>query len=442
MKTKIVIITSTYLHPFVEKAFEEFKEECDVTIADYTNFEHIADIYKKYETIADGFMVSGTTALSAIEHHVGEFKKPIVSFHADMISFYHALVKFFLERRDLDPKRCIFDFMLPIIQSPGNYEHASVDYLIHELDLNNLALTMDQWANKSTTGDFSMIEMNIALKIIDLWKQDKIDMVFCSYSSTIPLLEEHGVPYYFLYPVKDQLESQIRELLSQIRLEKYRENLPAAIAIAAHEPSVSDKTDQILEDAIQNIKKEFLIDAILQKESNVYYIYTTHRVVAMITKNFEVGYIIAMLKKNYDISAAVGYGIGKNITDAKKHAENALRESWNTDGSFVMNETNQLIGPLGSSQLPSFPQNLPDNIFKIAENCKLSTLTIQKLTSIIKMTGSYELTTNELADHMGVTVRNANRILRNLENGGAATIAHTRSTTSKGRPVKVYRLKL
>ena len=223
--------------------------------------------------------------------------------------------------------------------------------------------------------------MNIALKIIDLWKQDKIDMVFCSYSSTIPLLEEHGVPYYFLYPVKDQLESQIKELLSQIRLEKYRENLPAAIAIAAHEPSISDKTDQILEDAIQNIKKEFLIDAILQ-------------------------------------------------------------ESWNTDGSFVMNETNQLIGPLGSSQLPSFPQNLPDNIFKIAENCKLSTLTIQKLTSIIKMTGSYELTTNELADHMGVTVRNANRILRNLENGGAATIAHTRSTTSKGRPVKVYRLKL
>ena len=49
--------------------------------ADYTNFEHIADIYKKYETIADGFMVSGTTALSAIEHHVGEFKKPVVSFH-------------------------------------------------------------------------------------------------------------------------------------------------------------------------------------------------------------------------------------------------------------------------------------------------------------------------------------------------------------------------
>ena len=50
------------------------------------------------------------------------------------------------------------------------------------------------------------------------------------------------------------------------------------------------------------------------------------------------------------------------------------------------------------------------------------TLTIQKLISIVKMNGSYEITTNELANHLGVTVRNANRILRNLENGGAARL--------------------
>ena len=49
MKQKIVIITSKYLHPFVEKAFEDFKEDCTVTIADYTNFDHITDIYRKYD---------------------------------------------------------------------------------------------------------------------------------------------------------------------------------------------------------------------------------------------------------------------------------------------------------------------------------------------------------------------------------------------------------
>lgn len=85
MKQKIVIITSKYLHPFVEKAFEDFKEDCTVTIADYTNFDHITDIYRKYEKTADGFMISGTTAMAAIEHHIGEFQKPVISFHADLI---------------------------------------------------------------------------------------------------------------------------------------------------------------------------------------------------------------------------------------------------------------------------------------------------------------------------------------------------------------------
>ena len=84
MKQKIVIITSKYLHPFVEKAFEDFKEDCTVTIADYTNFDHITDIYRKYEKTADGFMISGTTAMAAIEHHIGEFQKPVISFHAEI----------------------------------------------------------------------------------------------------------------------------------------------------------------------------------------------------------------------------------------------------------------------------------------------------------------------------------------------------------------------
>lgn len=440
MKTRIVVITSKYLHPFVQKAFDAFQDDCDVIIADYINFDHISDIYTEYESIADGFMISGITAMSAIEHHIGEFKKPIISFHADLISFYHALITFFLERRDLDPKRCIFDFMLPICADPQSASDASVDYLVHELDLDNLALVMDKWADTSTVGDFSRIEMNIAHKTIELWESGKIDMVFCSYSSTIPLLESKGVPYHFLYPVKKQLESQIKELLAQIQLEKYRENLPAAIAIADRNTSCETDSEEKIKEAIQKIKKEFLIDAILQAESGIYYIYTTYRVAAIITNNFEIGHISSVLKEDFQISAAIGYGIGKSITEAKKHAENALRESWNSDNSFVMNEKNQLIGPLGSSQLPDIAQELPENIFKIAENCKLSTLTIQKLASIIKMNGSCELTTNELADYMSVTVRNANRILRNLESGGAATIAYTRSTASKGRPVKVYRL--
>lgn len=96
MKQKIVIITSKYLHPFVEKAFEDFKEDCTVTIADYTNFDHITDIYRKYEKTADGFMISGTTAMAAIEHHVLVQSSSIVPFSFSFFNLLCSVVRTFL----------------------------------------------------------------------------------------------------------------------------------------------------------------------------------------------------------------------------------------------------------------------------------------------------------------------------------------------------------
>ncbi len=77
---------------------------------------------------------------------------------------------------------------------------------------------------------------------------------------------------YFLYPVKNQLESQIKELLAQIKLEKYRENLPVAIAIADRNKTSGEKSDGSVQDAVQKVAKALLIDAVFQAESEIYYI--------------------------------------------------------------------------------------------------------------------------------------------------------------------------
>lgn len=442
MKTNIVIITSKYLHPYIQNAFEKFRNDCNIIFADYVTFDHVADIYKRYEEIADGFMISGSATVSVIEHQIGEFKKPIIAFQADSLSFYQTLATLFLGQRDLSPERCIFDFILPLSQDMENASDSTVSYFIQHLDQKQLDETMYAWIKRNTTGDFSQIVSTIANKIITLWENKKIDMVLCSYSSIVPLLKEKKIPYHFFYPVKEQLEEQIKELLIQIQFEKYIENLPAAIAISCQHETIEQTQTGNIREVLQQIKKDFLMDAIIQSEADIHYIYTTHRAILILTKNFEIGYFPSMLKDNYQIPAFVGYGVGNTISEAKKHAEYALRESKNSNGCFVMTESRQLIGPLDASQMPDIQQDFSETLFKTAEACKLSTLTIQKLVSIIKITGSCEFTTKELANYLEVTDRNANRILRNLENGGAATIIHTRSTTSKGRPVKVYRLNL
>ena len=76
----------------------------------------------------------------------------------------------------------------------------------------------------------------------------------------------------------------------------------------------------------------------------------------------------------------------------------------------------------------------------IAKKCKLSTITIQKLMTYQKLTGDNKVTTQELSSRFGVTIRNANRILQNLQKGGCASVVYTRTSNSKGRPTKVYEL--
>lgn len=58
----------------------------------------------------------------------------------------------------------------------------------------------------------------------------------------------------------------------------------------------------------------------------------------------------------------------------------------------------------------------------------------------MKMTGTNKVTTQELSSRFGVTVRNANRILSNLEKGAYSKIAYTQTTNSKGRPAKANEL--
>ena len=63
----------------------------------------------------------------------------------------------------------------------------------------------------------------------------------------------------------------------RIKLEKYRENLPVAIAIADRNKTSGEKSDDSVQDAVQKVAKALLIDAVFQAESEIYYIYTTHR---------------------------------------------------------------------------------------------------------------------------------------------------------------------
>lgn len=436
MEAKIIVITSKYLLGYVQQILDELKPNSTVRVIEYTNFDHVAQIYLDNESTADGFLISGRAALTALEKSVPNHKKPVLAFQADLASLYRLILELFIEHRNLDTRRVILDFMLPLSSD------STLDHFLHGVNLDKISLEVDQWLTTVGKEDLSGFEWSIVQKAISLWKERSIDLVISQYGSIIPYLEAEGIPYRYVAPNKELFHSVLENLLSQIEFESMHANFPAVIAFASQNAPSASTPPADLREAIASLQKNFPVYAIMQEEGNRCYLYTTLKVAHHITDDLHNCHFRKQLKDEFGITAAIGYGIGRNITDAKKHADDALKESFFSNDSFAVDEKHRILGPLSSSQYLEIHKQLPHELSEIAHQCNLSPLTLQKLFSIVRLTGSNRFTTHTLSEHLGVTVRNANRIIQNLEKGGAIVFSHTQSSATKGRPVKVYELKI
>lgn len=435
LRNTVVVITSHYLYRLTQEALARLQPDCNVVLALYENFEQISQVYDHYAEEADGFLVSGQIAVSAIHMAPHRTLKPILAFQADTAAIYKELLLLFLERRDQDTSRVVLDFLLPV---SGGY--TAKDFLaLPEVDAVGPGIW--EWTRRTGIRGIGGVENAITDKLIGLWDQGALDMVICQYSSIIPTLEAHGIPYRFPFLSDARLGELFQDLQAKIELEKLRANLPAIVNIAPrHSSQMTEARWQELEKWARQYFKDHLIECVKQEDPGCFSTITTVQAVRYFTQNSTVCGLSSYLREKLDFEIAVGYGIGSNINHALNNARSALREAIFTGHSFLKDENSSLIGPLGSDR-QMFIETQPDrDVGEIARRCQLSTMTIQKVMTNMKMSGTNKITSQELAKRFGVTVRNANRILSSLAEGGFAEIIYSQTTNSKGRPVKVYEL--
>lgn len=437
MPINVVLITTNHLHTFMEAMFEKLQLDCNIKVVDYKNFKNIPEIYKTFENKADGFLISGIVAQHALEEKVKSIKKPIVSFGADSVELYRLLLKQFINNRNLDVNRVIMDFLIPI------RENATCTNIINNDDIALIGRDLEQWLENLNIEELYSFEDEAIKKILSLWNEKKFDLIVCCYSSLMPILQEHGVPCVFAYPNMDYLKKSLNTLLSKIKFNNMRENLPVVISInqrMQRNREISDFDMVSLQKCILDFNKDNLTDFLVQKSNDGFDIFTSLRIANHITNNFRTCQLSNYISEHLNCKVHIGYGVGNDISQAKSNASDAKKESMISGGSFVLDEDKNLIGPLSENQLLRVSNEVNPKIEEIAKQSKLSTLTIQKLSSIMSMMKSDELTTQDISTKLGVTVRNANRILNNLEKSGLATILYNKSSNSKGRPTKVYKI--
>ena len=435
MNTNIVVITSHFLQAHLEEMFSKLDLDCNINVVAYDSIDKIHKVYDQYAACTDGFIVSSSAAKAILEMVDHEIKRPIISFEIDSTGVYRSILNLLLRNRNLNMNRVILDFMIPLeIGVTAN------DYL-NLMDSDYEQYPIDIWSKNLSKDSIKTLETQIVNEILRLWNMDAIDIVLCQYGNIVPILQEHNIPYEYAIETPVFLENLVKRFMSLMSLDHMRENLPVMISISASDISLdTDENIELIMEHTKNFLRSNMINSTTYKNSADCCALITVDNLHQITNNEQNCNLSVYLNEHLDFEVSIGYGIGLNLDMAIKNSHTARREALLSGKSFIFTEKGNLIGPLNSKACMVIENHAIYDIGKIAKNSSLSAVTIKRIISILKLTNSNMVTTQDLSSHLKSTVRNANRILKNLEKGGYAKITCTQTSNIKGRPTKVYEL--
>lgn len=440
---KIAILLTEYLHSYLKESIEKLELECETEIFIYYNYTHIVDLYRQLENRFDGFITTGPGPMQAIIKSVPDCK-PISFFLCSDSNYYKMFFEVIYKYQDWNFEYGYFDFCDYLCP---DQESSLIEYLKNG--------TLKEWLQKNNSyiAEMSVEDVQESSKRklekhIRLWNSGKIKYSLSRMSPIMPQILEAGVNCYYISASIDDIRTCFKQLTQEILVRQLKNSQPAAIDIIL---PVSDNSEQNSIDTFQHrcelterlitaFNKKHLCDFIVRETHLGFRISTNHKTVETITSNFTTCLLKEYINSRGEFDVYIGYGLGKDLAQAESTAADASRESKLQTGrfSYLINENRDLIRLSGESDDLSIQSEISPYIREISDLSGLSTLTIKKLIAALKITGSEEVTTHELARVLHITVRSANRFVSALVKCNLARVLYSKQTNTKGRPSKVY----
>lgn len=436
LRYQIAIITTDYVKGHLEACAARLGLDCDFLLYCHQPFDNIATAYRQIPASVAGIITSGSMFAEAIRHEFPEEKRPIVTLEIGDAALHRLFWQLLENRSHLDYDRIYSDFLESLHLSI--HEFLTVD---HEIPL-FLAMNRDaHWGERETLRENQELQYQ---KLLDIWETGQFDFMISRYSSLLPLLREKGVRVYYPFPSLDCIKSACLELFQALEIRQLQDNQAAEIHLNLWITNPAYSTENLFErrcaamqDALKTFFASSALDHIVRRSHFGLDIQTDRKTVAICTKNYTVCMLGAFLAQTLDFQIFVGYGLGLNVYQARLNAINATRESEVSGGSYLINEREELIGPMGKDTALTVP-GLPVHFAYTATHTGLSSLTISKVLVAMQSMPNQRLTAQELALKLSITHRSANHFLSAMDKAGILQIVTERRTTTRGRPERVY----
>lgn len=441
MKFKVALISSQDHCDYILNIVKDMDLEYTISCETYMSIKEIPQIFSNIQDKYDAFCTTGAFSKQLILKTHPENTKPIVCISESVEEFYKVLLSLLHENRNIDFSRIVFDHSLWL---PELRLLTALDYVSGKVSFD------DKRRNEiiDTISLEQLIEADdiIASKATDLWKENKIDLVICRHSSGYISLKNKGIPCIFAYPTSNNITDTLIHLSDEIALMQMNDNLPAVIYLNCPEllgtvqEDITTKNIE-LQKALLDFDQEYTTGFLVKKATNGIELYTTKRTLQRITYNFTQCTLKKYILGKLGLKLLIGYGIGVDVMSARIHAIDSFNLFSKNSQSYVIDNTEKLLGPLEITSNTS-ESKIEKKLQLVSQSSGLSVLTLHRILSAIDLLGKAEITTQELATVLQVTVANANRFMNQLVASGHAKVIGEKKALVRGRPTRIYNIEI
>lgn len=263
---------------------------------------------------------------------------------------------------------------------------------------------------------------------IALWQTKQIDLVITSIHAIYDELMVLGIPVIRMLDPKSSIIHRLNESISLSQLTKFESAKAVAGIIEFHEASYNPL--QTVEQLTSIIHASYQ-----QVDASRFELFTTYgHLQNALTQNKLESFFIAPEK-----FAKLVFGYGESILEAQKNAQQALQYA-SPNAIYILTENKELQGPFPNSNTTLSLQATDPYIVLMAKETKLSPLNISKIMTFSKSRRSLQFTAQDLSEHLQVTRRTTERILKKLVEHNYAKIVGEEMTYQQGRPSSLYEL--
>lgn len=444
MEYRIALLLRDKVADYYKGAIGENFLGCKVDYYSTSSLKELANIFSPIEKEYDGFIVSGSLSLGTIAQVCSDRETPMSYFKITVESIYKIILMQSILRKTFEPSKIGIDIL---------DENDSLENIIIEDRLSDLLYEEDERVKQLSLEELENYEKGLVDKYHKFIKSNKINFFLTRTIAAIDLFNKYDIDYYNIYPSMNEIKNTFELLKKDIELKAMKDNLPAVI----HFDLGLDKAEDGLEHksiefqkAMIDFNKKYCTNLILKSSFLDFEVYTDSQTVKNLTSDFTFCPLIDFLKKEVYYNGSIGYGIGRNVYHARINAINASKYAYtfknNKYQSFIVNSDDRIIN-LDKKSIVDREPNLSlgistEYVNEIANMTKLSSNTIVKLSSLMKLIGTNEVSSDELMSNLNMSLRTSNKILSTLNKCGIASIEGKKHIGVKGRPINIYRINM